>query len=181
MDIDPAAAAPSFAGASQGNIAPSVLVILSGGGFSFETKILLSRMSGKLQCTYLLTNYGGEPGRDGIPPGVAHLVPEFATVTRNSQRQNLRAFLATFAVTYSVVKAAKIRTILGVGCSHVVPMFLAGRLTGCRNIFVETITRSDRPSITGKIVYYLRLADLFIVQWPELKRQLPRAQIGTIL
>ena len=54
-----------------------------------------------------------------------------------------------------------------------VPVALAGKLVGASIAFVETGSRVTSPSLTGRIMY--RLADLFFVQWPELRRVLPRA------
>jgi len=42
-------------------------------------------------------------------------------------------------------------------------------------IFVESICRTRTLSLTGKIVYHLRLADTLFVQWPELQASYPRA------
>jgi UDP-N-acetylglucosamine:LPS N-acetylglucosamine transferase len=160
---------------------PTLLVILSGGGFTFETRTLLGHLREQANFTYIRTGYGGIPGQDGIPPGEARDVPSFATVTRKSLRISLYAFAKTFLVALSIILSRRIDAILGLGCSHAIPMLLAGRLTGCRNIFIETITRTDQLSNTGKIVYHLRLSDQFFVQWPDLQAKYPRSSGGTIL
>lgn len=41
--------------------------------------------------------------------------------------------------------------------------------------YVESIARTRSLSLTGKILYHLRLADLFLVQWPSLAERFPRA------
>ena len=51
------------------------------------------------------------------------------------------------------------------------------RLVGyCRGriVFVESIARVDSLSLTGRILYQLRLADALFVQWPKLQRDHPR-------
>lgn len=45
----------------------------------------------------------------------------------------------------------------------------------CRIIFVESICRVKRLSLSGKILYYLRMADVVLVQWPQLLQRYPRA------
>lgn len=42
-------------------------------------------------------------------------------------------------------------------------------------IYVESIARVQKLSLTGAILYKARLADAFFVQWEELARSLPRA------
>ena len=49
------------------------------------------------------------------------------------------------------------------------------RVTRSRVVYVESIARTESLSLTGKILYHARLADLFFVQWPGLAQRLPRA------
>ena len=160
---------------------PTLLVVLSGGGFTFETRTLLDHLREQANFIYIRTQFGGMPGQDGIPSGEARDVPSFATVTRKSTYVSARAFAKTFSTTLGILLNRRVDAVLSVGCSHAIPMLLAGRLTGRRNIFVETITRTDRLSTTGKIVYYLRLSDRFFVQWPDLQIRYPRSSASTIL
>jgi len=69
------------------------------------------------------------------------------------------------------------QVILSTGAGPVVPFALVGRfLFGCRIVFVETITRIQAPSMTGKIMY--RLAHDFFYQWESLARFFPRGRFG---
>lgn len=48
-------------------------------------------------------------------------------------------------------------------------------------VFVESIARTQRLSLTGKLLYMSRMCDLFFVQWPELQAQFPKTKcIGRI-
>ncbi len=160
---------------------PTVLVILSGGGFTFETKCLLGAIKDDFDFVYLTTRAGGAPGEDGIPGGETYSARSFASKTKPSVMASLRAFLATFAMTLLVIRRAKVDLVLAAACSHAVPMLLAGRLLGRRTICIESITRVDRLSNTGKLVYHLRLATTFLVQWPGLRSAYPLSRVGTIL
>jgi beta-1,4-N-acetylglucosaminyltransferase len=60
-----------------------------------------------------------------------------------------------------------------------VPFVWIGRLLGARVVYVETLARVDRPSLS------YRLAAPFVtrtyVQWPELLRSIPGARFcGTV-
>uniref|UniRef100_A0A0N4ZLN8 UDP-N-acetylglucosamine transferase subunit ALG14 n=1 Tax=Parastrongyloides trichosuri TaxID=131310 RepID=A0A0N4ZLN8_PARTI len=46
----------------------------------------------------------------------------------------------------------------------------------CRILFMESFARVTTLSLTGKILYYTRLADVFIVQWKDLVKKYPRAE-----
>lgn len=168
-------------GAAAADGVRRVIVPITGGGFSFETKCLLTNLAGKFRFFYLKTEFGGVPGEDGIPPGDFYPVPSFSSVTRQSRIGDLTTFLRTFLRTVMVIRAQAIDAAIIVGCSHAVPMILAARLLRRKTIFVETITRVDRLSNTGRIIYHLRLADQFIVQWPGLAAAYARATAGTVL
>ncbi len=66
--------------------------------------------------------------------------------------------------------------ILSTGAGPVVPFALVGKLLGIPTLFVETIARITRPSLTGRIMY--RLADRFVFQWPSLARFFPDGICG---
>lgn len=45
-------------------------------------------------------------------------------------------------------------------------------------VYIESFARVDSPSLTGKIMYKLKLANLFIVQWEEMLKFFPNAVVG---
>lgn len=42
-------------------------------------------------------------------------------------------------------------------------------------MYVESIARVSSLSLTGKILYKLRLADAMFVQWPAMQKKFPRS------
>lgn len=56
--------------------------------------------------------------------------------------------------------------IVSTGAEIAIPLFLVGKLFGCRLLYIECGAQVSSPSGTGRIVYWL--ADRFLVQWPEL-------------
>lgn len=59
--------------------------------------------------------------------------------------------------------------VITTGAGLVVPVcFLAKFLFRSKIIFIESFSRIDSPSLTGKIVF--PISDLFIVQWKELQK-----------
>lgn len=53
-------------------------------------------------------------------------------------------------------------------------MCLLARLANRSVVWVDSIANVDRPSLSGRIVRYV--ADLFLVQWPELVKRYPKAR-----
>jgi UDP-N-acetylglucosamine:LPS N-acetylglucosamine transferase len=160
---------------------PLILVMLAGGGFLFETECLLAGIADDLDFVYLRTYYGGTPGEHSIPHGECHLVRSFASVTQKSLRASIQAFLSTFWTTFGLLRHRPVDAVLCIGCAHAVPMLLAACLLAKRTIFIETVSRTDQLSVTGKLVYYLHLARIFVVQWPDLQSRYPSARLGSIL
>ena len=86
-------------------------------------------------------------------------------------------FLLNLWEAFRILRRERPHLILSTGAGPVVPLALVGRfLFGARVIFVETITRIERPSWTGRIMY--RLAHDFFYQWEALGRFFPKAKYG---
>ena len=67
--------------------------------------------------------------------------------------------------------------ILSTGAGPVVPLTIVGRLFfGTKVIFIESITRVNKPSLTGRIMYIL--SQHFFYQWKELGRYFPKGKMG---
>lgn len=49
-------------------------------------------------------------------------------------------------------------------------------LSDCRIVYIESIARVTSLSLSGKILYHARVADMLLVQWPRLSELYPRAQ-----
>lgn len=78
---------------------------------------------------------------------------------------------------FKVLKKEKPDVVLSTGAGPVVPFALIGRLFfRTRVVFIETITRIDKPSMTGRIMYWL--AHDFFFQWQSLSRFFPKGKYG---
>jgi beta-1,4-N-acetylglucosaminyltransferase len=84
-------------------------------------------------------------------------------------------------VTVGVLLKRPIDLVLVLGTPHAVPMLLAARILGRPTVFVESITRVDQLSLTGRLVRRLRLASRLLVQWPGLRVREPGVALGSIL
>lgn len=75
--------------------------------------------------------------------------------------------------TFRLLRQLRPTAILSTGPALAVPVALLGKTVGARLIFVETGSRVNQLSLTGRLLY--PIADLFFVQWPQLQARLPRA------
>ena len=78
--------------------------------------------------------------------------------------RNVKALLLNLRLAWKVIRREKPDAILSTGPALAVPFFLVGKLLRKRLIFVESLTRTEGLSLTGRLVR--PLADSFFVQWP---------------
>lgn len=66
--------------------------------------------------------------------------------------------------------------IVTTGAGVAIPMCLIGKIFKRKVVYIESFARINTPNKTGLLVY--KFADLFIVQWEELKKHYPNAVYG---
>ncbi|MED3910371.1 PssD/Cps14F family polysaccharide biosynthesis glycosyltransferase [Peribacillus simplex] len=66
--------------------------------------------------------------------------------------------------------------VISTGALATVPICLLAKLFRKKLIFIESFSKISSPTITGRIMY--RIADLFLIQWEELKKFYPNAIYG---
>ena len=67
------------------------------------------------------------------------------------------------------------RVVVSGGSNTALAFCMIARLLGSRVFFFETVPRVHELSLTGRIMY--RVANRFLVQWPELTERYPRAEV----
>lgn len=78
--------------------------------------------------------------------------------------RSISCLLRNLRLAWKTVREYRPDVILSTGAALEVPFFVIGRLYGVRLVHVESLTRLERPSLSGRMVY--PLADAFFVQWP---------------
>lgn len=96
---------------------------------------------------------------------------------RHSERDWL--FLVNLWEAWRILRKERPGLILSTGAGPVVPFALVGNIMGVPSLYIETFTRVAKPSLTGRIMYYL--AARFFYQWKTLERYFPKATYGGLL
>jgi UDP-N-acetylglucosamine:LPS N-acetylglucosamine transferase len=74
----------------------------------------------------------------------------------------------------------KPNVVISTGASAGCIMCFFGKLLGAKVIWMDSITNVDRISLSGRIVRHI--ADLFLVQWPELTAKYKNIEyLGAVL
>jgi len=93
--------------------------------------------------------------------------------------RNLPNLLRNVVFSFRVVRRMRPVVIVTTGAGVAVPFVWVGRLFGARVVYVETLARVDKPSLSYRLA--APLVTRTYVQWPELLRAIPRARFsGTV-
>ncbi len=104
---------------------------------------------------------------------------ERTVLARGPTNRSVRALLANLRLAWRVVRSERPDVILSTGAALAFPFFLIGKLFGARLVYVESMTRTDALSLTGRLVY--PLADAFFVQWPAAAKRKRARFAGRLL
>jgi beta-1,4-N-acetylglucosaminyltransferase len=94
--------------------------------------------------------------------------------------RSIKNLLRNVALAWRMLHSQPPDLILSTGAGLSVPFFLIGKLLGIPLVYVESVTRTEGLSLSGRMVY--PLADRFFVQWPESAATARRAEFaGSVL
>jgi beta-1,4-N-acetylglucosaminyltransferase len=108
------------------------------------------------------------------------LADEEVTIGHGPTNRSLRALVRNLGLAWRLLRRQRPDAVLSTGAGLAVPFFIVGKLLGIRLVYVESVTRSETISLSGKLVY--PLASRFFVQWPALAERRRRAEYaGAVL
>jgi UDP-N-acetylglucosamine:LPS N-acetylglucosamine transferase len=115
-----------------------------------------------------------EAVREGLKRlGAVHVVGE-------CNREHLLQVVQVFARCWKAMRRERPDVVVSTGAAAGCLCCLLGKLFGARVVWVDSITNVERLSLSGRMVR--PVADLCIVQWPELTRKYPGTQyVGNII
>lgn len=87
--------------------------------------------------------------------------------------RDIWAFLRNLPLVFKLVHFEQPDIVVSTGASIAVGFAFAAKLFRKRFVYVESISRSEELSLSGKLVY--KLSDEFYVQWPNLCSKYPKA------
>lgn len=80
--------------------------------------------------------------------------------------RNIKNFIKNLFLASKILREEKPNVIISTGAGVAVPFMYLGRLFGIKTLFIESLTRVESLSLSGKLVY--PVTPYFLVQWPEL-------------
>lgn len=92
----------------------------------------------------------------------------------NIVKQNPLSWIVGAALSAHAVLAERPDVVITTGAGIVVFFCIFAKLLGAKLIFIESMARIERPTMTARFLY--PFSDLFIVQWPNLLKYFPKAK-----
>lgn len=101
-------------------------------------------------------------------------------VVGECNRQHPFRFIRVFCRCVKVIARKHPDVVISTGAAVGCIMCCLGKIVGAKVVWIDSITNVDKLSLSGRIVRYI--ADLFIVQWPELAERYKNVEfVGEII
>ncbi|MFK4751345.1 UDP-N-acetylglucosamine--LPS N-acetylglucosamine transferase [Oceanobacter antarcticus] len=133
-----------------------ILAVSSSGGHWIQLQRLRFDLLDKHQTSYMGTAIGMQDLVEGKP----FFVVQDCNI--NEPLNTLRCFFQVL----SVVRKVRPDFIVSTGAAPGLLTLLAGKLTGAKTIWIDSLANTKKLSVSGKLAGYF--VDLWLTQWPEL-------------
>jgi len=88
--------------------------------------------------------------------------------------RNVRNLWKNFILAYKILKNEKPDAIVSTGAGVAVPFIIMGKILNIKTLYLESITRSEELSLSGRLVY--PFVDKLLVQWPQLSEKYKKTE-----
>jgi len=156
-----------------------ILVILAGGGFTAETLALVDYLGKDYSYFYIVPEYIKNYVSNKIRiPGEIISVPKDVIYLAENKVNLVKLFIKIvigFYKSFLIMKNIFPDVFISMSNVSGLPFCFWGKALKRKVIFLECVSNVAKGSLTAKLTYWLRLADRFYIEWPELKKEFPRA------
>lgn len=153
-----------------------IAVVLGRGGHTAQTFALVDLLGQNFSYMYLIGTL------DSLTPKKIRIsgkiLPVIAPRLLPQDSRIMSIFRTIFTLILSFIYFILFRPslVLSCGTGLTVPVFFSARVLGIKTVFIESMSRVESLSITGRLM--LGKTDLFIVQWKTLAAKIPNAVFG---
>ena len=156
-----------------------LLIVLGAGGHTKQMLRLVDLLGPEYEYAYVVADYDQVSEHKIAIPG-----PVYRIVQPREKRQGqtesawtvLRKMPRGIWQAWRILSQARPDAIIGAGPSLQIPIAIAAKMRGVPMIFIETASKVEALTFTARIIYHLRLAERFYVQWEHYLEQYPRAR-----
>lgn len=150
----------------------NVLCVLSGGGHTAQMIRLINLIGEKYLYEYVILNDDEMSENKIFYSGEVYRMKRTRNIKENMFIAICKQFIA-MPKAISIILKSNPYAIIAAGSSISAPLCFAAKLLKCKVIFIESWSRLNHKSLTGKFAYYF--ADLFFVQHESMLKLYPKA------
>lgn len=88
--------------------------------------------------------------------------------------RNIKNFIKNLIFGFKIIRKEKPDAILSTGAGIAVPLILLGKMLKIKTLYLESITRNEELSLSGRLVY--PFVDKLLVQWPQLAEKYKKTE-----
>ncbi|NOZ73696.1 MAG: hypothetical protein GXP38_17695 [Chloroflexi bacterium] len=156
-----------------------LLIILGAGGHTKQMLHLVDLLGADYEYHYVVADYDTVSQGKIRKPGPIYRIAQPREKRKghtDSPLTVLSKLPKALVQAWQILRAARPDAIIGAGPSLQIPIALVARVLGIPMIFIETASKVETLTFTGRLIYRFRLADRFYVQWRHHLEQYPRAR-----
>jgi UDP-N-acetylglucosamine:LPS N-acetylglucosamine transferase len=146
-----------------------LLLVCSSGGHLTQLRLLEPVWRNRRRLWVTL------PGEDAR----SRLSGEQVVFAHGPTTRNVPNLARNLVLAWRVVRRARPRVLLTTGAGVAVPFAWIGKLHGAKVVYVESLTRIERPSLSCRLI--APVASRIYVQWPELISMRRARFVGSVL
>jgi beta-1,4-N-acetylglucosaminyltransferase len=148
-----------------------VLLVCTGGGHLLQLWSLREAWAGHSRAWAVASHEGSDV--DSLLAG------EQVHRAYSPASRSIKNLVRNLLLARRLIRDLQPEAVVTTGAAVGVPFAWIARLRGVRVVWIETLARADRPSLSCRLV--APVADRMYVQWPQLRRELPRARyVGSV-
>jgi beta-1,4-N-acetylglucosaminyltransferase len=154
-----------------------LLIVLGGGGHTAQMQQLVELLDDNYNYDYVVTKNDvlGIKKADALQGSTVHIIDKGREIGQNIIVGAIKQIL-TIPMAIKIIKNSKADAIVTCGPGIGLAFVIAAKLLHKKSIWIESRSRVFNKSTSGKLAY--PLADLFMVQWPEMKSIYPRSKFA---
>lgn len=153
-----------------------IAVILGRGGHTTQTFALVDYLGPEYDYLYLIGILDSlTPKKIKIPGRILPVIPP-RLLPQDSRIMSIIRTLVTLVLSFIYLLLFRPKIVISCGTGLTVPIFYAARAIGIKTVFIESMSRVESLSMTGRLL--LGKTDLFVVQWPDLAARTPGTTYG---
>ena len=153
-----------------------IAVVLGRGGHTAQTFALIDSLGDKFEYIYIIGLLDKlTPKKIRIKGSVLRvLAPRL--LPQDSRLMSVIRTIVTLFLSFIYLLVYRPNVIISCGTGMTVPVFYSARTIGIPTVFIESMSRVETLSHTGRILQ--GRVSLFMVQWKQLAERIPTAEYG---